>query len=273
LLITACIFTSQLSHAEETDSKEMPWAKGGIGLGYFITALDTSLRFGTGVGIDIDAESLLGMSDTSSVFRLGGFWRFSKNQRHRLDFNWFSLNRTGSKTIGRDIIIEGPDEEEILIPASSTVDSLLNIDLYHVTYSYSLFLDDRLDIAINTGLYVAPIEMELKAEGLIEAEEKEAITAPLPTLGLRTNISITPKWYLLTNTEVLYLQYNNYKGYILSMNGSIEYRAWKHFGFGTGVDILHLFIESDGEDYPGVDLKGEIEFQYIGLIIFSKIYF
>jgi len=81
----------------------------------------------------LDNWTSLHLSQQKPIYNLGGFWRFSKNQRHRFDYNWFSLNRTGSKTIGRDIIIEGPDEEEILIPASSTVDSLFNIDLYHVT--------------------------------------------------------------------------------------------------------------------------------------------
>ena len=111
------------------------------------------------------------------------------------------------------------------------------------------------------------------AEGLFEAEKNETITAPLPSLGLRMDISITPKWYLRTNTEVFYLKFNNYTGFHFSANATIEYRAWKNLGFGSGFDIFHLFLEAEGEDYPGVDLKGEIEFQYIGIVIYTKIYF
>ena len=272
-LIAICFLCSPLSYAQETENKNTPWSKGGIGIGYFLTSLDTSLRFGTGVGIDIDAEELLGMANTESVFRLDGFWRFSKNQKHRFEINWFSLNRNGSKTIGRDIIIEGPEDKEIIIEAGTTVESKFNIDLYQGTYSYSFLLDDRVDLAVKAGLYVAPIEMELIAGGLLEAEGRETFTAPLPTIGLRTDISITPKWFLRSGTNVFYLKYDDYVGYILSANGSIEYKPMRRIGFGTGFDILHLFIESDGEAYPGIDLKGEIEFQYIGLLIYGKVYF
>jgi len=272
-LSTIFFLFSPLSYAEGNDLNKMPWARGGLGIGFFIASLDTDLRFGTGVGIEIDAEKLLGMNDTESVFRLDAFWRFSKNQKHRFNINWFSLNRKGSKSISRDIIIEGPEEQEIIISAGSKVESQLGLDLYQGVYSYSFILDERLDIAVTTGLYVAPIEMQLNAEGIFEGESRESFTAPLPTFGLRTDISITPKWFLRGRTEVFYLKYSNFTGYILSANGAIEYQPWKRIGIGTGFDILHLLIEADGEEYPGVDLKGEIEFQYIGLLIYGKLYF
>lgn len=273
ILFTIICLSSPISYAEGNDSNKMPWAKGGLGIGYFITSLDTDLRFGTGIGIEIDAEKLLGMSDNESVYRLDAFWRFSKNMKHRFDINWFSLNRKGSTTIGRDIIIEGPEEEEIIIPTGSKVESLFNLDLFQGVYSYSFFLDERLDIALTTGLYVAPIEMLINAEGILEGESRESFTAPLPTIGLRTDISITPKWFIRSRTEVFYLKYSRFTGYIFSANGSVEYQPWKRIGLGTGFDILHLFVEADEEEYPEVDLKGEIEFQYIGWLIYAKVYF
>jgi hypothetical protein len=180
------------------------------------------------------------MENTSSVFRLDAFWRFSKNQRHRLDINWFSLHREGSRTVGTDIAIEDPDGNEIQILDSSTVESYFDLDLYQGIYNYSLFFDDRLDIALKTGLYIAPIKMGLEATGFTETETREGFTAPLPTIGLRTDIAITPKWFLRSGTDVFYLKYNNYVGYIFSANAAIEYQPWKHIGIGTGFDVLQL---------------------------------
>jgi hypothetical protein len=264
---------ADISNDGEAASDRLPWSKGGIVFSYFITSLNTDLRFGAGLGIDIDAEETLGMDDTSNVYRLNGYWRFSDNLKHRFELNWFSLHREGSRTIGKDIIIEKPGEGEIEIPLGTSVESYLNIDLYQGVYSYSIFLDDRLDLAFRAGLYVAPIETELKAEGIVETETKEKFIAPLPTFGLRADIAITPKWFVRTGGEVFYLKYNEFVGYIFSSKAVLEYMPWKHFGIGAGFDILRLFIESDGREYAGVDLKGTVEFEYIGMSIYGKIVF
>jgi hypothetical protein len=59
LMFVATVLYSQSSYGEETNPQRLPWSKAGIGVGYFITTLDTDLRFGSGVAINIDAEQLL----------------------------------------------------------------------------------------------------------------------------------------------------------------------------------------------------------------------
>ena len=36
---------------------------------------------------------------------------------------------------------------------------------------------------------------------------------------------------------------------------------------------FRLQIEADGEDYPAVDFIGEVEFNYTGLLLYTKVYF
>jgi hypothetical protein len=73
---------------------------------------------------------------------------------------------------------------------------------------------------------------------------------------------------------VLYLEIDQFEGSIFQANAALEYRPWKHIGLGLGFDLLHLQVEADGEeDYPGIDLRGNIEFTYAGLSVYGKIYF
>ncbi|MGD8428755.1 MAG: hypothetical protein PVH63_14110, partial [Balneolaceae bacterium] len=123
------------------------------------------------------------------------------------------------------------------------------------------------------GLYVMPIDIGLNATGLINVDETERFTAPLPTLGLRADFAITPKWFLRSSLEIFYLEIREFTGAIYDSHVAIEYLPWKHFGFGLGFNKFNLDIEADGEDYPQIDFKGELNFKYTGLLLYAKLFF
>jgi len=37
--------------------------------------------------------------------------------------------------------------------------------------------------------------------------------------------------------------------------------------------LVNPGIEADGEDYPGIDFKGELDFKYTGLLLDAKMFF
>lgn len=263
----------QPAWAENPGSHDTPWEKFSLNLGYFISSTNTDLRIGSGLGLTADVEELLGLDTTNSVFRVDASWRFTENRRHRLDFTWFSFRRDRSKAIGQDIEYENDEGNKVTIPAGSQVNSYFDLDIYKAAYSYSFFQDDRMDLAANIGLYVMPIDIGLKASGLINVNQKERFTTPLPTLGLRADFAITPKWFFRSGFEVFYLEIKQFKGAIYESNVALEYLPWKYVGFGLGFNTFNLNIEANGEDYPLIDFVGELNFKYTGLLIYAKIFF
>ncbi len=130
-----------------------------------------------------------------------------------------------------------------------------------------------MDLAANIGFYVMPIDIGINASGLINVDETERFTAPLPTLGLRMDFAITPKWFLRSGFDIFYLEIKEFKGTIYESHVAIEYLPWKHFGFGLAANVFDLDIEADGEDYPGIDFTGELNFKYSGLLLYAKMFF
>lgn len=258
-----------LAHEEEKEKEEKPWKKFSINPGWFLADMGSSVRFGlAGLGIEIDVEEALGFETTTSVFRVDSFWRFSRNRRHRLDVSWFAIRRDSTKTLGRDIEIG-----DTVFPSSTTIKSSLDIDIYKGAYSYSFLQDDRIDMAAGLGLFVMPISFKISSSGVFEADEAESIIAPLPVLGLRTDLALTPKVFLKSSFEVLYLEIGTFKGTILDIKVSLEYNPFKYVGIGIGFESFRAGIEANKEDYPGVDFKGKIEFEYSGVQLFGKFYF
>lgn len=252
---------------------EGPWKTFSFNAGAFISATDTGVRIGSGLGVDIDFEDLLGLDTENTVFRIDAYWRFTDNHRHRLDFSWFSLYRSGNRQIAEDINIELPDDSVINIPAETQVKSFFDLDIYQINYSYSFFQDDRLDLAVAGGLYLMPIGFGISATGLVEEEGDAKFTAPLPVIGLRADVAITDKWYFRTGTQIFYLQYNQFTGSLLSLRSAVEYNPWKYFGFGLGFDAFRMQLEADGQDYPEIDFKGTVNFDYTGLQIYARVFF
>jgi hypothetical protein len=80
--------------AADTEA-QMPWEKVGANVGVFLAGLDSSIRIGSGIGVDIDI-----LDSTNTVFRADALWRFTKNKRHRLDLIWFAFRRDGDRRIG-----------------------------------------------------------------------------------------------------------------------------------------------------------------------------
>jgi len=272
-LISSTFVSAEEAAVKNSSTERKPWKKYSLNLALYVTELNTELRFGgKGLGFDIDVEEVLKLDSNPFAFRVDAHWRFSDNRRHRLDLRYISFHRDGNRSILRDIEIEGPNGNTIEIPAGSYVESHFDLDIYQASYSYSFFQDDRIDLAAITGLYIMPISLGLNARGILEADEKENFIAPLPLFGLRADFAITPKVFLRSRTQVFFVRLDDFKGFLTENHFAIEYLPVKNFGVGIGYDMFRMKIESDGEDYPYIDLKGNVEFEYGAVMLYGKIY-
>lgn len=259
--------------SKETHPADTPWEKYSLNLALYVTELNTELRFGTkGLGFDIDAEEVLKLDSNTSTFRVDAHWRFTDNRRHRLDVRYIFLHRNGGRSVLRDIEFEGPNGNTIEIPAGTYVESNFDLDIYQASYSYSFFQDDRVDLAAIGGFYIMPIDMGIHSKGVINEDVTEKFIAPLPVFGIRADFAITPKVFLRSRTQVFFIRLDDFKGFLTENHFAVEYLPMKKFGMGIGYDIFRLKIESNGEDYPFVDLKGNVEFEYGAVMLYGKIY-
>lgn len=270
IVLIAWLAANQSALAEEATNKATPWKTISLNLGGFISETNSTVRLGTpAAGVDINVEDTLGLDSTSSAFRFDAFWRFTQSKRHRVDFSWFGLNRSGSTLLGRDIEINGTT-----YPAGTNVSSSFDFAIYKGSYSYSFFQDDRIDLAAGIGLYVAPISFDINASGLFTGTASQSVTAPLPVVSLRADFAITPKWFLKTNFDAFYLEIDDYKGVLTDVRVAVEYNAFKHFGIGLGFDSFSLDVEAqESTSVPGVDFSGSLGFDYAGILLYGKVYF
>ena len=87
------------------------------------------------------------------------------------------------------------------------------------------------------------------------------------------DVALTPHWFIRTGAQAFYLEYDNFAGSILEVNAALEYKPWDHVGIGLGFDTLRINVEAEGEDYPGIDLNGNVNFGYAGVQLYLRFFY
>src|SRR5690349_6198291 len=229
----------------ENEKGYLPWEKGSIKFGGFISAFDSTLAFGSdaGAGITFNAEDLFGLETSLTVFRAEAMYRPGKSLRHQMDFTYASYNRDGSATLSQDVTIG-----DVTYPVGARIDSLFNFDIIRGTYSYAILQDERMRIALGLGVYVVPLEYSLKIETTSGRSSVEGAdtTLPLPALALRAEFQLIPRLFLNAGIDAMYLEISDFKGSLLDVNVGLEYRPWKYVGFGVGYNGMGVNVEGEG---------------------------
>jgi len=262
-----CSSTSAAFAQQSGNGQRDPWEKWSVSLGAFVADLDNSIRIGApGVGLEFDLEDALGLKNSQTVFRLDASYRFGADNRHRLDATWFDLSRSATRTLLEEIEIGG-----VVYPIGTTVDSEFDLAFYNVRYGYSFIKDERIDFAGSLGLHITDVGMFINDTAGILGEEGDRVTAPLPLIGMRLDVALTPNWYFRSSVEALYLSLGDFTGSITDTLLAGEYRAWDRFALGVGLNAVHLTLENDNA--LGLDFKGRIKSDFVGLMLYGKAMF
>jgi len=73
LFVTGLLLFIQPAFAENPGSQDTPWEKFSLNAGYFISNTSTDLSIGSGLGVTVDVEDLLGLDTNNNVFRIDAF--------------------------------------------------------------------------------------------------------------------------------------------------------------------------------------------------------
>jgi hypothetical protein len=261
--------------ATSTEGKHyLPWEKGSIKFGGFVAAFNSDIGFGVNnaAGVTFNAEELFGLDTSLTVFRVEAMYRPGESLRHQLDFTYASYHRDGTATLSEEIDINGTT-----YPVGARVKSLFNFDIVRGDYTYAILQDERMRIAIGLGVYAVPIEYGLSIEttGGRSSVDGADTTLPLPALALRGEFQLIPRLFLNAGIDAMYLEISDFKGSLLDVNVGLEYRPWKHVGFGLGYNSMSVDVEAESKssDYPGVNFVGNVGVRFNGLMLYGKLSF
>ena len=244
---------------------ERPWKTFTIKLGGYVPITDTNIRVdgtgGLGLGTEIDLENDLGLDEELTTYRIDAQWRFF--DRHRLNFSFFDLTRDATTSLRRNTQIG-----DILFPTGDILNSKWEHKVYVASYTWSFLQTNKYEVGLNIGAHVTRLKLQVAGQGILGFNaEVDAVTVPLPVLGLTGAYAFTPKLVLKPAAGVFYLKIDEWEGSLVNFDLDLEYNAWKYVGFGIGYNYFRLNIDLEAERF-----HGSAEYQYHGFKFFLKFY-
>ena len=232
---------------------------------YFIDNSNTKFSMNSdlgGIGTTIDYQKDLGGESKDTIPRLDAYYRF--NERHRIDFTAFSIDRKGTRTIDINPPLDIGDETY----SGETIDSEIRYTLYKLGYQYSFFHSAKVELGVSAGLNITGYDLHFSNSAGTKVASS-GITVPLPVFGLRMGYAITPKWSMHYVAESFFIDIeDSFKGALFNYELNTEYKLLKHLAIGAGVARIGLSADIDKGDWDG-----SVSDSYTGYTLFATFYY
>ena len=204
-----------------------------------------------GLGATVDFEDTLGGDTTASNIRADARYRFTK--KHSLGFTYYRVAQGGNKVINQDILIE-----DTIIKAGASTTSGLSINLWRFFYNWSFYQNDKVELAISPGIYIADLRFDVSANATLQVGNEfqmvspgtvvEEFTAPLPSVGGYVNYYISPRFNTELRADVFWLEAGSFRGSMVEFYAGAEYRIFDNFALGAAYDRLQVAVKIDDID-------------------------
>jgi len=260
-----------IASAQESTVKEVkdPWKRLDVNLGGYVSKVNSTVKVGNeehGIGLNIDLEKALDLENTSNIFRAEIGWSMGKKKRSLLQLNYFSINRFSQKTIEVDL-----EYRDLTYYKGTTIRTHSEMNFYSLSYGYSFFKNENFNLGASFGVYAVPMSVQISASGY--GDESTTVIAPLPVFGIYSKFAFSEKFILIQSISIFYIEYENYEGSFTDLNIRLEYNAWKHLGFGLGINALNFEGSATEEVSENVSFKGTFGYNIKGALGYIKLYF
>lgn len=140
----------------------------------------------------------------------------------------------------------------------------LNFDMWQLTYNYSFYRNEKVELGFSPGLYIARMSFNISGtatcsgsppncagQPTVVGSSSEVLAFPLPSVGLYVDYQIMPKLMAQARTDIFYLQANiNFTGSMFEFYAGLEYRLLQHLALGASYDRLKANVDWNKSTSP-----------------------
>lgn len=222
-------------------------------LGGIVNQFDTNVTIngtaGTGTPVNLEGN---GMKQNMSSLDIGGSWRFA--DRHRLDFTYFSANRSGSRKYDRNITVG-----DKVFQAGFDVNAEAKSDFLILDYRYSMYKSDALEFAGVLGFYGGKFNFDVNGTVAVSggggatgsASKSSSTTVPLPLIGASLDWYIQPRWKASTSLEGMKAKIGSVDGTATFFTLGTEYMLARNWGLGMSYMYTKVKVDATSSGFNG----------------------
>lgn len=245
-LVVACSF--MVTQAQADNYVSPTDARVSLSLGFMHVSSSTTLRADTSartLGTSLNGEQAFGLDAADFEPKFQAIVRVAT--RHRLSFDYFTLDRSGNGTANE--IIQFRDVTFLI---GDPLQSKLSLRTFGITYDYSFWHSEKLEIAASFGVHETDISAMLKVQTptrhIMQSNDQ---AGAVPTLGLDSTWVISKRFYVDGRIQYLSVHLNNFVGSLGFFTFDALYRYRSNLSLGVGYTAVKADISSINSSQAG----------------------
>jgi hypothetical protein len=220
-----------------------------VSAAFYAPAVHTSVRLdpsqaAPGVfGTSLDAERDLGLPGRLDQGVVEFMFRMRARSKLRVDY--FEADRSANYTLANTVVF---GNQTFL--AGQMAQTSIQWRTFGLTYTYSFYRSDRLEIGTGLGVYF----LQTQASGAVQAEsESQSVSAadPIPTLPLDFTWCISSRFAFTAHANYVEARIDGASGSFTDIHSDLQYRWSPNFAIGAGWSEMRIALERPGGSTPG----------------------
>jgi hypothetical protein len=254
LAVLPLALIATLAHADDYLSPTHERVRLSMGFVHLSTTTGIRLDSSQGVrGTPIQLENVLGLDSSNFEPKFQAMVR--AGERHRLRFDYFTLDRTGNTTLSSPYVFR-----DVTLQVGDPVETNLSIRSLGITYEYSFIHREKFELAATLGIHDTDISTRARVfTQTRHVNQAEDQAGPVPTLGLDSTYVISKRFYVDARAQYFRVAVNHLNGSLgfYELAGLYRFRPNVAFALGytaTKANLTSRKINNSG--YFNLDSKG-----------------
>jgi hypothetical protein len=220
-----------------------------VTLGAVHVSSSTALRVDSSNGVmgtPVNGEDQFGLdrSDFEPKFQV----MMRGGDRNRVWLDYFQLDRTGSVLVTEPIVFRNVE----LLPGDP-LQSELDLRLLTLTYGYSFWHSEKLELAATLGISMVQIAATAKVQtDAVHLDQNEDEAGPFATPGIAATWAVSKRFYFDGRLQYLSLRVKNLDGSLGMAELDALFRFTPNVSLGLGYTQVRVHLASIETDNSGL---------------------
>jgi hypothetical protein len=166
---------------------------------------------------------------------------FRMRERHKVRLDYLEANRSGTRAPANDITFGNT-----VFPAGTAIQTTLNFRMGDLTYTYSFWRSDRLEIGTGLAVYLIDSQLSSTVPTSFLAQNISG-AGPIPALPLDFTWRISDRFAFSARAAYLHANAGGVHGSFEDLHADLQYRWKANFALGIGYsDVKSSFTRDPG---------------------------
>jgi hypothetical protein len=242
MAVLTLALAANLAHADDYMSPTDERVRLSLGVMYVSSTTNLQLDSSAGLpGTPLNAESVFGLDKSEFEAKFQVMVR--AGERHRVRFDYFSLDRTGQTTLtSADAPIVFRD---VVLQVGDPVDTSLSMRTFGITYEYSFIHREKFELAATIGLNDTDISASTRVSTATRhVFESQNAAGPFPTIGFDATYVVSKRFYVDARAEYFKLNVDQLDGSLGFYELDALYRFRPNVSFALGYTAARADLDS-----------------------------